>query len=36
VNRYDELIATLEEKVYPKIYHYEKIGVLQLVLQINF
>jgi len=36
LNRYDELVATLEEKVYPKIYHYEQGGVLQLVLQINF
>jgi hypothetical protein len=36
VNRYDELVIILEEKVYPKIYHYEKRGVLQLALQINF
>jgi hypothetical protein len=36
VNKYDELVATLEEKVYPEMYHYEKKGCFATSLANQF
>ncbi len=36
MNKYDELVATLEEKVYPEMYHYEKKGCFATSLANQF